>query len=204
MTETLHIITPVTRPENIRPILKSIGEGWKGIQINVEWWLVFDIPPDRSKVPNPALWENAPFVHAEVFYTADKGNGYGGPQRSRALDRIVDGWIGFIDDDSMLHPDLIRVIAPYLSKGPRVYLFGQVFKNGGVKYFEMDDPCRHFEHSMGVFHRSLVGDIRQPAGYDCDKQFVRPIYEKHKGSFVILPYVLAYYNWLRDDGWSWK
>jgi len=179
--------------------------------LHVVWWVVFDSTEDvfqagctslekaRGGILWPGEWK---FLR---HYTADKVKGYGGPQRSFALDHIEDGWITFIDDDSCLHQHYIKTIRPFILKCiPKVYLYGQEFRNGGRKWFDLDDPCRHVEHSMITIHRSLIGDVRQPAAYDCDKQFIRPIYQAHAADFVIIPQILAYYNWLRDDGWSWK
>ena len=212
MTQVLHIITPVTRPETLPEIFDSIVSQFdrNDESLRVVWWCVFDSMEDvfqtgcehlkasRGGIDWPGMWR------LERHYSAFRVKGYGGPQRNFAIDQIVDGWVTFIDDDSCLHPDYIKTIRPFLAQGPKAYLYGQEFKNGGRKWFDMDDPCRHFEHSMLTIHRSLIGDVRQTASYDCDKQFVRPIYKAHANEFVIIPQTLAYYNWIRDDGWSWK
>ena len=205
---TLHIITPVTRPETLPEIVESIANAGAPFLEHVMWWCVFDMTEEEFQSVDFPVKQTSRFrgmISVHRHYTADRVKGYGGPQRNYAIDRIKDGWITFIDDDSCVHPDYFRVIWRFLQKGiPKAFLYGQVFKNGGEKWFDLDDPCRHFEHSMLTIHRRLVGDVRQTAAYDCDKSFIRPIYNALSDEFVIIPRILAYYNWLRDDGWSWK
>lgn len=190
----INIVTPVTRPENLPAMLDSILTAKEGVDVEVKWWLIFDKPADFEL--KSEWWRGVPFVHAEKVYTADSRNMWGGPQRNRAYDLITDGFVTSVDDDNAVHPDYFRAVSLYMGR-PVGLLYGQQFLDGGVKVFECEDLLRHFEHSMMTVHHSLIGDVRMPGTHDCDKQFARPIFEKHRDLFLIMPHVLCYYNWLR-------
>jgi predicted O-methyltransferase YrrM len=51
-----------------------------------------------------------------------------------------------------------------------------------------------------TLRRDVLGSIRYVPIHACDKQLARDVYQRHRNSFVVLPYVLSYYNWIRFEG----
>jgi hypothetical protein len=198
MTPLLHIVTPCTRLENLVPILRSILIPWGNLA--VQWWIVFDLP--LEKIPEPSVWKCAEFVHPICHYTAHQGNFWGGPQRSRALDFIQDGYVTFVDDDTIIHPDYFRGITPHLEGEVGGLLYGQELPLGAkdwrpclLKWFDPRDPISDIEHAQMTIRRAVIGDVRHEGTYDNDKRFARKVYRPD--CFRILAQTLSYYNWLR-------
>ena len=200
MTSRLHIVTPCTRIKNIVSILRSIIDGKSGIDVEVRWWIVFDLTVES--IPEPSLWKVVEFVTPVCHYTRDKGIFYGGPQRSRALDLIQDGYVTFVDDDTIVHPDYFRRVVPHLDRGVGGLLYGQELRRefwdgrpDGLKWFDLKDPLSDFEYAQMTVRRDVIGDVRHEGGYDNDKKFGRKVYRQD--IFTILPHTLSYYNWIR-------
>jgi len=90
----LNIITPVTRPKNLRDIEYSINIPKE----NYRWIIVHDNTNsiDDKLLPN----------FCEVYNYKDNNSVFGNAQRNFALNLINNGHIYFNDDDTTIHPML--------------------------------------------------------------------------------------------------
>lgn len=92
--QTLHIITPCSRPENLEAISKTIPK-W------AKWWIIYD--------------RNSPIGITENEFRHDTTNTWGKAQINFALDQIPLGdYCYVLDDDNILHPDFEDIVKPYL------------------------------------------------------------------------------------------
>ena len=81
-----HILTAVTRPENLPEIAASIAEAAQKVDAEVVWHWRFD--PEGEHVGGQAL-------------------------KNAMLDGIDDGWVYILDDDTTMHPELLAKVASY-------------------------------------------------------------------------------------------
>lgn len=81
----IHVLTAVTRPENLTEIGYSLARAAQRAEADVVWHLRFDLE------------------HRYV----------GGQQvKNELLDGIEDGWVWVLDDDTLVHPDLFTYLDP--------------------------------------------------------------------------------------------
>lgn len=197
---TLHVVTPCIRPDNVPAMIDSLIGSLGDSRVFLRWWIIFDLP--YEKMPSPSLWGYAPFVRPLRYYTAIDGVYWGGPQRSHALDLIRTGYVTFVDDDTLIHPDYFRYVLPHFHQNAGGVLYGQELKRefwdgrpNGFKWFDPRDPLCDFEHSQMTVRRDVIGSVRYEGTHDCDKRFARAVYKPDV--FRILAHTLSYYNWLR-------
>ena len=110
------------------------------------------------------------------------------------LDQITDGWVLFLDDDTAMHPDVLRYVAEHLdaagvvvsqdrtaSLGHMLVAAPQNMRLGGVDIGQV------------VLRRSLIGDTDMPPYYGGDGTFLHGILHG-RSDVVYLPEVLSLYN----------
>jgi len=88
----LTIITPCTRQQNLPKLYNSI----KFDQLT-QWIIVYDTSKNRSYTK---LYTDHPKILEVMCDTIGVG---GNPQRNYALDLVKDGFIYFLDDDTIMH-----------------------------------------------------------------------------------------------------
>ena len=179
----LNIITPCSRPENLKTIEDTINIP----QSNFRWIIVFDadcIPKDIYIPKN-----------CETYSFQDNRSVVGHAQRNFALDIIKDGWVYFQDDDTTLHPDLWDNIKD--SSADFIWFMqnwpdGNLRINGGESVNGGDIDSHNFIAQM-----SIIKDNRWIIDkYDADGYFAPLVYRLSHSS-VKIPKVLSVYNSLR-------
>ena len=107
----LHVVTPCARIGNLSRISESIRAAALPDSVRLHWLAVLD---DRFDI-DPA----APRIaRAEVVICRDTTGVAGHAQRNYALEQIDSGWIVFVDDDNLLHPDLPKILDGTIRKAP--------------------------------------------------------------------------------------
>jgi len=178
----LNIITPCSRPKNLKTIEDSINIP----QSNFRWIIVFDgscIPKDIYIPKN-----------CEAYSVQDNRSVSGNAQRNFALDIIKDGWVYFQDDDTTLHQDLWDNIkdssADFIS-------FRQNHKNGLCRLDGETIIAGHIDSHNFIAQMSIIKDNRWIIDkYDADGYFAPLVYRLSHSS-VKIPKVLSVYNSLR-------
>lgn len=196
MMTTLHIITPVSRPGNLEKISYSILLPHEP-SIWIEWWIAFD--GYESDIPAGSHPSHILFVPSIVN---DKTVSVSGNlQRNAALDQIKDGWVFFLDDDTTMHPDLLKTIAPILNSIPGCCLvFNQDWPDGKPRCTVSPDHMKqgYIDTGQVVLAREAIGDIRWEADkYHSDGPFIESVFRAHPEAFIWLNRTLATYNTLR-------
>lgn len=196
MIDTLHIVTPVSRPNNLCWLADSIRDNLQNIPW--DWWVVFDravtipLKPDYQRIK---YWEYGP----------DENSIGGFSLRNHVLDLIDSGWLYFLDDDNIIHPDLETTLLFSWKSYPSAqwFVFRQVRPDGSV-YLHPQCPPRTNSIDIGqcVMRKDLIGQDGEPVGpwrfpprRDADGVIFQEIAIKVKP--VCVDVAATYYNALR-------
>jgi len=176
----LNIITPCSRPENLKVISESINipSG------SYRWLVVFD----GLEIPN-----NTP-DNCEAYCIKDQKSIYGNAQRNHALDLITEGHVYFNDDDTLIHSFLWDVIK---DKEADFISFKQANKDGSLR-LEGNQIYPNFIDSHNfITSIECINKTRWVLDrYDADAIFAMECYKNAKHSLYI-PEVLSVYNYLK-------
>lgn len=166
----LHVLTACTRPQNLPALADSILAALCE-PWELCWHIRFD--PAREHVGGHKL-------------------------KNDMLDQISDGWVVFLDDDTLMHPDVLRRVAEHLdsagvvvsqdrtqSLGHMLWAMPQNMKLGGADIGQV------------VLTRELIGQTEMPPYYGGDGTFLQSILEG-RSDVVYLEEVLSLYNVLED------
>lgn len=166
--DRLTLITPCSRPQNLPAMAESIKPGRS--LFDVIWLIVFD---------NKECTESV----------------VGNFQRNCALDAVSDGWIYFLDDDTVLHPDFFSELAKVKSKA---VAFEQDLGTWVRKVAPSEMRCCHVDMGQVAIKREVIGDIRFTLNiYEADGIFIQSVYENNPGVWSFINEPLCYYNKLR-------
>lgn len=189
--EILHIVTPVSRPDNLPRLYRSIRLGFR--HTLPAWWVIFD--PQVPSPPLPTDWRHIGFWGVGPGHRGAVGY----PQRNWALDQIGSGWVYFLDDDNLIHPNLEKAWSEALlaCPGRAWYIFRQVRADGSL-YLAPHCPPRVGAIDVGqvLIRREALGTWRfEEHRYDADGRLLEAF-------AAIIPPVCwdaaaTYYNALR-------
>jgi len=186
LPKKLTIITPCTRPYHLMRIKESIPFEY------VEQWIIVY---DESVTPNAHLFNDARIQE----YGCQGHSIAGNIQRNYALDRIGDTYVYFLDDDTLMHPDMASFL---LTIEPNhIYTFDQ---ERNAKEFPFTDKLKgdtiemfHIDTAMFLIDSSLIQNIRWMVDeYTADAIFITECYSTHPESWIYVDRTLSYYNWL--------
>jgi hypothetical protein len=192
----IHLVTAVSRPENLPRIQRSIALSLRKSMLKAKWLLVVDDP--SVQVPSGDGFDVEKLVYP------------GGPsklgiaQKNFGMDHIQDGFYHCLDDDNIVHPDFFQGFARHWAVWPAKQAFVVCQKRwDGVGDLQAA-PHRMIErakidNTMFVVSKSLIGSRRydpKEAGYE-DFYFFRNLYLAHPDEFVFVNEFLAYYNFIR-------
>lgn len=190
--QTLHIVTPCSRPDNLRQLYGSIKSQRKLMtRTRIVWWIFFD-----SERPNWECIPMGPDIIVTAFPTFGKGV-VGHDQRNAALDLIMQGSIYFLDDDNILHPEFYQV--EYYIREYGVIVFNQIDKEGRRRLTAAPENVRVGGIDTASFIISAADAVctKFPLVYEGDGLFISDIYQRKPSHFKFLNKDLSYYNFLR-------
>ena len=182
----LTIITPCTRPVNLMRLKESIP-----FEHVDKWIIVYD----ESVTPNANL-----FHEERIQEYGCQGHSIAGNiQRNYALNLIGDTYVYFLDDDTIMHPDMgdfLKTVEPN-----HIYTFDQ---QRNAKEFPFTERLKgdtiemfHIDTAMFLIDSSLIQDIRWAVDeYTADAIFITECYSNHPESWMYVDRVLSYYNYL--------
>lgn len=172
----LNIITPCSRPENLKLISETIPKE------NCRWIIVFD--------SNSVLTKE----YGESYCVKNLESVFGNAQRNYALDLVKDGWIYFNDDDTVVHENLWEEIK---NLNNDFISFSQKFKNGHLRLIGDNVSLNNIDSHNFVVHHSLTQSTRWDLKrYDADGVFAEECYKKSKTP-IFIPKTLSIYNLLK-------
>lgn len=181
----INLITPCSRPGNLLTIQNTIN-----IPKQMYRWIVV-IDGEAPVEPDKNLPDQAEIY----YYTSDKsisGNG----QRNFALDLIEKGHILFLDDDTVLHPQLWETV-----KGFEKYDFisyPQVWKNGALRLTGHEVKLGRIDSNNFMVDCKIVADLRWRLDvYEADGYFAEEAYKRAVNPKYFGDWPLSVYNYLR-------
>lgn len=193
----LNIVTPCSRPKNLQLLLDSIRIANNLNLFEIKWYIVFDaetIPESQNL--NPQDYPSGLKIQLNCYKNSESISGNG--QRNFALEQITDGFVYFLDDDNLMHPDLLTTIWNQIQlRGEEIGIVGnQLFSEEIIR-----SAARHLVKPGSIdiaqlcIHKNLIGNKKWPlAFYDADGKFISNIYTLHYQKFVFVEKVIAYYN----------
>lgn len=170
----LHVLTAVTRPENLAQIEASM-RGAAGQGVDLVWHQQAD--PDHQSVGGQSI-------------------------KNALLDQIADGWVYILDDDNLLHPQLCRTLVQVVEsiRDADLICVSQQHKNGWVRQAHPGMLRQtHVDAGQVLVRRQAIGDWRIPEHYCGDGEWIEELAKRCAGRIVCVSRVAAYYNWLRKD-----
>lgn len=188
---TINIITPCYRTQNLSKIFDSITGSPIFKQMNIKWYIIFD---GRKVTRIPNWLNNHRFIITDI---CNKDGISGNQLRNRALDMINDneGWVYFLDDDNLLHPDYLLKINHIINNDSKIegILTSQQLP-GSIRLANKVD-VGFIDTAQFTLKRKLIGNLRwKEYVYDADGIFIKELYDKNKKSFIVVDDTLCYYN----------
>jgi len=195
MVEKVYIITPCYRPANLELIYKSIN-----FDLIYRWYIVYDTTRNRTytrKYPG----------HPKIIEIESSDVGISGnAQRNAALNIVEDGFVYFVDDDNVVHPDL-WVELPKMTCD-HYYSWDQLrnpagddtdwvlFKNEKGKILKGDTlQLQRIDTAQVLIPKKFFEGLQwKTDDYKADGILSESVYKKNPSAHIYLPKVLCYYN----------
>ena len=197
----IHLVTAVSRPENLQRIHKSITLSLARSALKARWILVVDGVDTIPPAVEAGLRDGPVEIHKLVH--RDGKCSYGIDQKNAAMGSISGGYYHCIDDDNIVHRDFFHGIQRAMAANPgkRAFVFGQQRWDDIKDLIASPDRMEYgkIDNTMFVVHSSLIGSHR----YDLtrsgreDFHFFRKLYDLHREEFVFISETLAYYNYIK-------
>lgn len=194
---TLSIITSCSRPEAIFEVYNSVKGMVKKLEdgtYNIYWYIIYD--GEKVKEPNRRNFTNEDAWIVEGS-TSEAGKGYS--QRNFALNMIKDGWICFLDDDNIIHPEFYNEISKHLDEDLNGIIIDQIFKFGNNRLVAKPENMRvcNIDIAQYILRREYIGEKRFNLEYCSDGHFIEELYSSNSNKFLFINQSLCYYNYLR-------
>ncbi len=202
--ETINFMTSVSRPYNLSRILHSITQAMEGVSFRVRWILVFDA---WIRLPRyvAILLADEEKVEVDVSIYDGPRLPFAIPQKNFGLARVKEGYFQCLDDDNIVHPNLLRRIEKAAAEHPtaRGFIVSQRRwdVHGNLKASPDSVMPRKIDSAMSLVHKDLIGDERylQEFGGEEDGHFIQRVYERHRGRFFFIDEILSFFNYLWPD-----
>lgn len=194
----LTIITACSRPQNLPALMRSIEPG--RVHFAITWRVVFDgLRVASHEVP--ALLAVLPAAAGAVV--SDRRSRFGNYQRNHALEHTVDGWVYFLDDDNLIHPDFFAAAARAIDETdasgfafPQLGGCGKATEQACPEHMKPD----HIDLAQVLLSRELIAASRfQLPTYNADGHFIAEIYQRDPRAWAFLEKPLCFYNALRSE-----
>ena len=177
---SISFITPCFRAENLQKIYATIN-----FDRITKWYIVYDTTKDRKYTKQ---FEGNPKI--SEYECSDYGIS-GNAQRNYGMNLVIEGFVYFLDDDNIIHPDFwkLQVHSDYF------YTFNQrrgnrVLKGNNINVGGIDTAMYlvHKKHIQNTLWKLYV--------YDADGYFISEIFKNNKEKWIYKNKILSYYNYL--------
>lgn len=168
----LHVLTAVTRPENLSAVAHTLARATATVaDIEVVWHWRFD--PGRQHVGGQHL-------------------------KNEMLDRIHDGWVWILDDDTVAHPALVQMLMRCVREMPdmQALVVSQARADGRTLRAAPENVRVGFiDAGQALLRRDLIGEERLPETYEGDGQLLERLLPAAR--VVYCDETLSLYNAIR-------
>jgi hypothetical protein len=174
------IITPCSRPENLKEIFLSINFNY------VETWIiVYDTTKDRKYTKQ--FSDHSQILEKECSDPGISGN----PQRNHALRLVKEGFIYFLDDDNIIHPEFWSVL-PTLDEN---YFYTWDQERGEQNIAGNTIEYKQIDTAMFIVPKKICKNLKWSTElYHADYTFIQTIYNHNLAKHKYIPKILCYYN----------
>ena len=177
----INIVTPCSRPENLKAIAESINIPRE----NYRWLVVYDSDTfptlEIPSEPEDYLCKNSESIS-------------GNAQRNYAIDLINDGYVMFLDDDTIMHPDFWESVKDCEED---IVSWAQLTPQGQHRLSPGQFWVCGIDSGSFMVKRSVIGDLRWELDrYDADGIFAHYVAKQTTSQRRIEKY-LSIYNHLR-------
>lgn len=183
----INIITPCCRQKNLDFIIKSIN-----FDLIDKWYIIYDTSKDRTYSKK---YEDNPKI--EEHFCSDTGV-VGHPQRNYGLNLVKDGFIYFLDDDNIIHPEFWNIVPTldincfYTFDQQQTYV-GKLLKGNVLKVFWIDT-------AQFIVPKNMIQNIKfDISKYHADGLFITKINELYPKNHIYIPKIACYYNYLEPN-----
>jgi hypothetical protein len=123
-------------------------------------------------------------------------SGKGQPQRNYGMSLVDDGYIYFLDDDNIIHPQFWSIVD--LLDNEKFFTFNQIRNiKGRILYGNNITVC-YIDTAMFIVHKKHIGNIKWLEDRFCsDGFFICDINTNNKESHVYINSIGCYYNYLQ-------
>lgn len=193
----LNVITACMRAENLPRIRESILSSSQNHRVSIDWYVVCD----AEFVQIEALPDLPELDHLRVIRLSNSsklGGGSWRPSINQVLEIIVDGLVYILDDDNLMHKDLIPTLVEHGQDHDVGFLFYQLIKEEKrgpmIRYADRPKPgC--IDTAQFCFSRDIIGNSRWPAQHPTpDGIFIQEVVNRNFQKIRTLNRVLCYYN----------
>jgi len=180
----LTIISPCYRQHHLPIMYDSIN-----FDKIYEWIIVYDTTKDRKYT---RMFERHPKIR-EV--ECDDASISGNAQRNYGISLVKDGFIYFLDDDNIVHPNFWTIADSF--QLPYFYTFDQDRDKKGWILRGNKIQVRWIDTAMYVVHKKHVGKIKwQLMEYKADGYFICDVLTNNSYFHNYIPKTAAYYNYI--------
>jgi hypothetical protein len=159
----LHVLTACSHPENLVRVGASVAAVWCH-PWEICWHVRFDV--ERQHVGGQAL-------------------------KNQMLDQITDGWVCFLDDDTVLHRDWLACADTWEQD---MIVVSQLRSDGRVLAAAPENMrVGHVDIGQILVTRDAIGDLRIHEHYEGDGVFIAAL-AAFTSRVSYVPNVLSYHN----------
>lgn len=158
----LHVCTACSRPENLDRVAASLAL-WG--QADYTWHIRFDI--ERRHVGGQRL-------------------------KNELLNDVSEGWVWFLDDDTLAHPKLYRTLEQKSRGYDAIVVSQRRRERANLIAAEENVRVNEIDIGQAIIRRSLIGEDRIPETYAGDGLFLEEVLPF--GKVLYLPEVLSFHN----------
>lgn len=166
----LNVITAASRPWNLSVIAGSLSYAHsRAPEVDLTWHLRFD--PERVHVGGQAL-------------------------KNKMLDQISDGWVWTLDDDTLVHENLLRNVSEFVQSKPelRAVVVSQRRNDGRVlRACPENAVVGEIDAGQALLHVDLINGLRVPETYAGDGVWLESLL-RHASGVSYLDEVLSLHN----------
>jgi len=199
-----HIITRSTRLQNLKIVKDSIFKNVpKGLDI--DWHVMFDVTSLKD-IDAELLGD---LKDKNTNYYFEKGDEVGMlyPQSSVLISTIKTGWIYFLDDDNIMHPNMYSKVMENIKNNPtkKVHTFSQVVngKDFSGLQFRIADQSTVKKHKIDLAQYIVDCSVYNKHGYKFEADYcadgilIENVHNDHPEWFTYDIDELCYYNHLQ-------
>lgn len=196
----LNIITRCSRTHFLPQVKESIN--FHHPQVRVEWHIIFDT--SVLKDISTSLIQDIQNHQTKIHFIEGKPGELLYPQSMEIINQIDSGFIYYLDDDNILHPDLLNTISTF-TEMDKIHVVDQ-FVDGkdfsGVEY-RISEPesmkVQKVDTAQLIIPRFVFNSYEWGSDYCADGILIEQIHKEHPEYFKYISETLSYYNYLIKD-----